>query len=506
MKRIIALIIAILSCLSFTAACGGNNATPPDYSSSTKKLNMFAYCPPLGKNKMIINGDVFPTDEFRTKERYKEYKDCGFDILLLDGNNAYYGGALDANETFETSWLKKQLDWAEELGLKVIVYDGRIYWLSNVKGTSLIGTDFNAPPLPKKRFETFDDLVEHMRDCLSDYMDHPAFYGVTLFDEPEYGKMVANGEVYRAIKAVDPDIKVHSELSSFLWSNPKNYYTGTGGGDSTFNEYEIYLDKFLETSGSSYIDYDNYPLLINTREQVPFRLNSFVKNLQMVNNKVKTKDPVNGGWTLTIASSDCVMPANSMRPLTIRDLRWEASMGLAFGADNLSYYTYWEFPSQTLTVYPTQQIINRYGEKQLYNDVQKVNGELQNLAKVLLNYDYVGTAYAYDEIYQIFPMDLISWPEFELDVEDLKNITEIKASQHTLINEMYDADKEIYGYMVINGVDPVNNISDEITLTFEKKFSNVMVINRGETKTYSLKGGEYEFTLESGDSAFVIPY
>ena len=219
----------------------------PDYSSDTKRLNMFAYIAPLGKNVLTINGIQQETPDFRTKERYQEYKDCGFDILLLDSDNAYWGD--EKNEDFNTSLLKKQLDWAEEIGLKVLIYDARIYILSKVEGT-LIGRKFEAEKdgeiLSKNYFSSFDELVEYVKHCLKDYRKHPAFLGYTLFDEPTYARLDATGEVYRAIKAADKTVEVQSELACYLWSTPKSYFTGEGEFGATLKDYDVYLKKFLE--------------------------------------------------------------------------------------------------------------------------------------------------------------------------------------------------------------------------------------------------------------------
>ena len=64
-----------------------NVATAPDYSSSTKKLNMYAYVGPTNGKYTLANGmQAYAGEDFRTKERYQEYKDCLAITCSLIGN------------------------------------------------------------------------------------------------------------------------------------------------------------------------------------------------------------------------------------------------------------------------------------------------------------------------------------------------------------------------------------------------------------------------------------
>ena len=48
-----------------------------------KEMEIFAFYGP-GNGKYINDSPMGDGTDKRTKERYKEYKNCGFDILLLE--------------------------------------------------------------------------------------------------------------------------------------------------------------------------------------------------------------------------------------------------------------------------------------------------------------------------------------------------------------------------------------------------------------------------------------
>jgi sugar phosphate isomerase/epimerase len=115
----------------------------PDYSNCTKEIDLYAFYGP-SDGKYMNGTPMGDGTDFRVKERYQEYKDCGFDILLLLGNDTYNG------EEFETSDLKMNLELCAKVGLKAIVHDKRLHDLS-MQEHSLIG----------KEFDSFEKLVEY---------------------------------------------------------------------------------------------------------------------------------------------------------------------------------------------------------------------------------------------------------------------------------------------------------------------------------------------------------
>ena len=88
-----------------------------------KGIDIFAYYGP-GDGKYSDGSIMGDGTDFRIKERYIEYKNCGFDILLLEDEACYNG------EDWQTSKIKEIMDICHEIGLRVIVLDRRINLLA----------------------------------------------------------------------------------------------------------------------------------------------------------------------------------------------------------------------------------------------------------------------------------------------------------------------------------------------------------------------------------------
>lgn len=498
-------IFVILGVLYLAGCATSVTANAPDYSESNKKLNMFSYFAPYEGEYYIKNEKQPDVVNQRTKENYQMYKDIGYDILLLDGDNPY---PERDGKPYEESLLKKQLDWASEIGLKVIVYDSRVFNLTVKTEGSLLGTPRTVNGIAVN-FAKFEDLVEYVRGCMEDYMYHPAFIGMTLYDEPEYKYLQAYGEIYRAIKAVKEDALVHAELSYMNPWLPESYFTGKNNGGSLRKNYEIFIEKFLNEAQTDYLDYDHYPLQRDENTGENMISSTYITTLQIVIKSIYARNK-NSGFTLTISSAGEACPGKvSIRNNTREDLRWQGNMGLAFGAKNISYYTYYPFPYKSPGEnYSTQSAVKMDGTKDLYDEIQAVNKEFQALAKVILNYRYEGSGYFTGER-KVFPTKMIGIEEYYMadgSENGFECIEEVKTDSETIINQMYDEERGSYGYMVLNVTDPGDGIGVKAEVTFDKKYKNVMVINKGQTNYYKLKKSVYTAELEAGDSCFVIPY
>ena len=253
LKRYIALALTATSLLSLVA-CNQQVAEPtaPDYSAYNHKMSFYCYNPPNDGTWYIDktqNPAVKGTagEDFRTVERYKEYKDCGFDILMMQSSGRYNG------EVWETSDTKMVMDRAYQAGLeKIIVTDGRLQRLSegcvsvNEQGvpdptstTYVYLSDKNRDSVKQlidlvgeglvgehSPFKTEEQLDEYVKACMTPYMNYQGFYGVQLKDEPNYKHVTFYGDTYQAIKRVCPTSFVQYNLNqvytdySYFWGYP----------------------------------------------------------------------------------------------------------------------------------------------------------------------------------------------------------------------------------------------------------------------------------------------
>ena len=499
-KKILALLlcgISVFGGFSFVGCDTEGNMmkNAPDYSDSEYQMNLYSHCGPSNGQYTDANGNPqYAGQDFRTVERYQEYKDIGSKTLLLLGNDPYTG------EDFATSQLKKNLDMAQEVGLKVVVFDLRIHDLSSnvvngVQQDSLVGDG--------KQFATQDELVAHLRELTRDYITHPAFYGITLADEPVYDKLKSVGQVYRALHTIDPDMYVPVVLLPF--SDEAGWVPSYAGESVSSNAitpeaaYRKYVEKYFEETEAKNLIYDDYPFrFLKGQANSEYIRNTYLMNLQMM-----SEYATQNGAKLELCIQTFSMDAG-LRKVTEEDVRWQANTAMSFGVQNLICFTYWMHPNQLSG--PGQEgknsaIMDNFGNKILYDEVQRVNRESQSLAKIIFNYEYQKT---------YFNFTSLNPPAYFVgvkSVEELDGIEEIEMQETTMINQMYDEQKGLYGYFVLNETDPFSQKSNEVTIKFDKKYKYLMLVNRGEI-TYQELDDQNSVTLdlERGDGCFVIPY
>ena len=165
-----------------------------NFYKNGKSADLFAFYGPCD-GKFDNGKPMGDGTDFRTKERYVEYKNCGFDILLLEDEADYRG------EPFESSKVKEIMDICHEIGLKVIVLDRRIFYLA-VKG-------YMGQQIDGFTINTLDDLNELIAFYMKDYSRHPAFYGIYVMDEPGVEIIERVSAIVGAIKKVNKNCYVH---------------------------------------------------------------------------------------------------------------------------------------------------------------------------------------------------------------------------------------------------------------------------------------------------------
>ena len=446
----------------------------PDYSGSTARMNMYAYVCPTPGDYSDADG-MHKNPDQRTVENFRKYKECGFDTLLLLGNDAYTG------EEFESSDLKRNLDMAQQVGLKVIVYDERIHALTEQE-ESLIGEG--------KTYASMEELAEQFREWMNPYRMHPAFYGMSLKDEPYFKHLKALSEVIKAIKMVDPKIYAHTVLHPYaIWLHSKDY-TGIDGVGRTSQSYRTYIGTHLDLCGDNYVSYDDYPFM---HEKMGGFRASFYENIQMVVSEAAKR---NATVTFTMQSFGDV---NGWREVTEDDIRFDGYSALGLGVKNLTYYTYYRFPWRGAEDGSTQGILDDDGSNMLYDEVKRINQELQKLAKVVLNFDYVKANFTYAKGAEL--------PKLFQTVQNdyLDGATVMSVTAPTMVSQMYDKAKKYTGYMVVNATDPSENQTDKVVMQFSDCAYATIYI-KGEPKTIELTNHELTLTLQKGEGVFVIPH
>lgn len=496
--------LSVISMLSICLyGCGGGATTNegpipegPDYSDSNLQYDFYGYSAYSDGTWKVKGIQYSAGEDFRTVEKVKEYKDAGMTIFFPQSLAAYYG------EDWETSETKKAMDLALEAGMdKVIIHDTRIQDLSRVTG-GLIGEG--------KQFATEADLDAVIESYMAPYIDHPAFYGVMLADEPFYPLVEAYGQMYRAIKRVHPEVFVHYNLLPITAGNEADKIdsrfpaleAGEGEGLSEFEvvalRYEKYLRAFIEATGADYVQYDQYPLQASAIDEY------HIYCMQMVTELAKEYN-----LDFYFINQTYAQVGNKMtRELSQDDLYWINNMAVGFGAKTISYYTYWTKREHNNTPYADGvSFMTWRGEKtNTYHWMQQIMAEEQKLAPTILNFDYVTS-----KVYFKYPTVFVSeHASLTLETPDFTALKGFEINKEiALVTELYDENNNNYMYMVQNIIDPQykgSKVYQTATLTFDSKYKYAVIFEMGERTLVRLDNGTLTLKHIPGEATFVIPY
>lgn len=456
-----------------------------------KTFPIYAYSPPP-EGKWWIDDQIFTTEDFRTVERYQEYKECGFNVLFMQRTAAYNG------EDWSTCETKAAMEKAVKAGLdKIIIVDERIFALST-ETNGLIGEG--------KKFATEQDLDDFIRDCIKDYKLQEGFYGVQLMDEPFHPRIKAVGQVFKAVRRVDSSIFVHCNLNPMII--PHFLYQICPPGMNMIDCYEKYLTMFLEESGSDYIMMDIYPFY-KTPEKANISKYYFA-GLECVARVCKKYGKemhiVMQSFGMNVRNKPYHLLPNEQR------MQYQKNVLISFGVKEFAYFTYWTKQANNSKgeMFPDgKAMMNRQGERTpVWYYVQKINEELNELAPLLSQFEYKTNAY-------FVTPPLHSNPTYLEMVRggELSQVTSGKTDRDVvLVSELYDKKKRQYMHCVVNVADPKRYAKwhkkkkQLTTLCYAEKYNVADVYKNEKWKTVVLKDGKLELLLSPGEGAIVLPY
>lgn len=493
------------ACLSGCAKVDLSGA--PDYSKASGEFITYGYTGPTDGTWWRDDEQHNSGQDFRTTERYAEYKAAGLNTLLLQGNEPYRG------EGFENSILKRTMDRAYEAGIeRVIVFDSRIEALSE-QTTPIVGEG--------ARFATDEELVEFVRNCLADYKDHPAFFGVMLVDEPFYDQLPQAAKMYRACEAALDGIYVQLNLlpldstaSSGRFQDPEGEYKDL----DVYAQYELYLEQFCEWSGCDRICMDSYPIRQNTKSGVAtgyYLLDTHLRNLRILNRVAKKY-----GCTLDAVAQTMGMGKMSREQVYLKapdrsEMYWQMNAYMGFGIKAFASFTYWAKQQNSVDneFFDGSAYVTHDGElTELYYIMQKIHSEMQAFAPVLLNFEYQGMRYYYTKptsYSTVFLSGAFANDEEQDKFAVLKGVS-AGTSQMAMVTELKDSEKNNYMYMLMNPQAPSNAKFSDVSLTatmeFSSKYKAVAVWYKGERRLMPLSKGKVTFNLAAGHAVYVMPY
>lgn len=522
------LALSIAATTLFATACGGDKSSSsvedpklnqaPDYSTYTNQFDFYGYSNPTDGKWKIDGVEYSAGEDFRTVERYAEYKEAGMTIFFpqTTAQIGYY-------EQKEETWaeVKQYYDMAQEAGLtKAIFNDLQLRHLSTQQ-YSLVGPNKSLNGKGETYgFKTEAELDAFVAECLSTYIDHPIFYGVYLQDEPTYEKATAYGETYRSIKRVaenvfNREIFVQYNLLPLVTNSEQvnKFYPAVDDYDCTdaacteqeaIARYTAYMNMFLDSTGADHVCYDHYPLCVDgIRSQ-------YIVGMQIVADICAARD-IDFHFVAQTYSQDADGTL-TVRVISEEDARWLNNTMLGFGVKNIGYFTYWtksdNWTKDGEFFHPEGSFMTRYGEKtDVYYIMQKVMAENQKFAPTILNFDYQGSA-----IYKLLPSYSNSKHiALAYDTYQFKKVSKVETNkEYGLVTELYDEANGNYMYMVQNLVDPLvlgHRVFQTVNVTFTSEYTHVAIYKNGERiATQALVNGVYTAKLAPGEAVFLLPY
>lgn len=546
----VACVFSCVACTNTDESSGGGAPKAPDYRKSAtnnKEFTFYSYASVSNGKRTIKdeNGNRVTIEvgpDCITAEKFIEYKACGLQILMpqatavVSSANRYVAGGE------KPLWLKI-LDLAEQTGLKVILTDNVLMYASagEVSSTAIYQSDAA--------------MDEYVRAQLMLYVKHPAFYGVLLKDEvsAKILKSGTFGKVYRSIKRIEKQLRDAGEIDKEIFihinlQGVSSYYPhyadhpGYMYPDLTREEYydimtdlqyrapetetdeeffarveqQIQLTPYekradlrytlqraryrklvkllLDETGADHFAIDLYPLYAAGPMTV------YLMGLQIGAEIAKEY-----GVELHIVTQATSFPFGDPpndRILDAESMRWLNNTLLSFGVDAMCYYGYFE-PSEAIE---GSTLMKNDGTKTpLWTVCQTLMRENRAFESTIMNFDYVGSQ-GFEKGTRKHLIDCVTKLPMATKFTALKKV--LWDEETLLVNELYDAKRKNYMYAVMNAVDPVFSKTADIsaTLTFDKKYTHVLIWKNGKRSTTELRNGSFTVKLLPGEAVYAIPY
>ncbi len=222
-----------------------------------------------------------------------------------------------------------------------------------------------------------------LASAVADYRQHPAVYGYFVADEPTAANFAAIAAVVDALRSLDPDRLAYVNLLP-------DFIPPSGLGSDS---YEEYIERFVAEVRPQLLSYDYYPFG-NEGDRV-----SFLANLTTVR-AVALRHAL--PFMLIVQA----MPHAGYRDPSEAELAWQVFHALAFGAQGISYFSYWT-PSEGPGAEGMEfrYGLMEHGKPTLhYFQAKRLNHEVRAIAQQLASYRSIGVADSVGEIASGFPV------------------------------------------------------------------------------------------------------
>ena len=479
LKKVLALILACAMCCA-VVGCAESTDKKDDTTSTADKKEPYTQTnlPKYENQEFELCGLWAPHDI--TEEAFMLYKDAGFNVCSFTNHDEqprnsqtqYYIGS---ERTMEA------LKICKKVGLDVYIAYGASWFNRANEGDEYFDN---------KPFSTFDYYGEY-KDIIK---------GVHINDEPNKETMtkLSNPDLIEDFKKVFPNTKYMINLIPETAIASRDYVDYP-------EMLEHYSKDIMSKFDTPYICVDCY--LCSNWNVVGLNI------LNNYNQIAQTAKKYNAETSFILQSST----GNEFwDEVGESDMRLQAYLAIAFGADNLQYYcysvptTYNSEGTEIQSYLYNNCMLNRdRTPSQLYYDVKKVNAEIQSFAPAVLAYDWqqsIGISGIEKQTYRVSAIELDeNWEKVEM--KDAKHYVEAFGTQDLVVSR-FDSEEHGEAYMFVNFGDVPEDIN-KVEATF--KDCKALAIYggagfTGEPKIVELdEKGSCVLEFAYGDGAFIVP-
>lgn len=391
---------------------------------------------PFAQEKLQSDGEIpilawigVPEKE-TTIERFKELKGSGINI-----NFSWYS-SIEAVE--------KALDIAQRTGVKLLP---------------------SCPELKSEPEKTAKRL-----------MKHPALAGYHLIDEPNAKDFPELGRWVKRIQSVDKQHYCYINLFP-TYANQDQLFGDDYKKRPGTDIYTEHVDTFLRQVPVPFISFDHYP--ITEKNNVKTIRSDWYKNLEIITTAAKKNNLPFWAFALSVPHGAHPIPV-------IEDIRLQMYSNLAYGAQGLQYFTYWNpgiNPSWDFHDAP----IGLDGRRtDVYDRIKQVNQEIQNLSGVFLNAKLLSVAHTGKQIPAGTQRFLLLPPPVKV-LETSDNGAIVSVLEKGNRQFMVVVNRDLYTKMKATIVteDKVKRVLKDGTLVPASTYTNTLEVDPGDMVIYS---------------------
>jgi len=193
-------------------------------------------------------------------------------------------------------------------------------------------------------------LIGKPEEIVPQVMNHPGLAGYHLQDEPHKDHIPVLKEANKRIRAIDPKHFCYVNLLPIRATDP-------------FMPYIDYIRYCSTEVPTSFISYDHYGIVNNEIRD------NYYENLEVFSEEARKMNKPFWAFALSTAHGSYPVP-------NVAQLKFQMYSNLAYGAQGLQYFTYWNPGTETWNFHDAPITLEKK-RSSVYDFVREVNAELQ---------------------------------------------------------------------------------------------------------------------------------